>query len=57
MKKYTLEFTEEEDGTINVNSKNDGFSSLELLGLLTLSVGDNIKQIHNKLENKDNLKI
>lgn len=57
MKKYTLEFTEKEDGTINVNSKNDGFSSLELLGLLTLSVGDNIKQIHNKLENKDNLKI
>lgn len=33
-KKFTIEFTQKSDGSIGVETNNDGFSFIEIIGLL-----------------------
>jgi hypothetical protein len=49
MKKYTIEFTVEDDGddkeSLHTKSTNKGFSPLELIGMLQMKIFDLQKQV------------
>ena len=46
MKKYTVTFTADDDnGVINVETKNDGFTSFEIIALLDLKKQDMFAQV------------
>lgn len=49
-KKYKLEITLQEDGNLNINSENDGFTAFELLGFFTLKQDDILKQIKGEIK-------
>lgn len=44
-KQFTLTFTEE-DGHLTTGGNNDGFNALELVGLLSLKIGDVLDQVN-----------
>ncbi len=48
MKRYTLE-AKIEDGRLKVNSENDGFNGLEVLGILQMKVVDVLAQLSGKI--------
>ncbi len=48
MKKYILE-AKLEDGRLKVSSENDGFSGLEVLGILQMKVVDVLDQLSGKI--------
>jgi len=45
MKKYTLTLTQNDKGALNVETTNDGFNPLELLGLLSWKHNDVQEQL------------
>ena len=44
MKKFVITFTENENGTIECHAVNQGFTGMELLGLLDVKKADVLKQ-------------
>lgn len=44
MKKFVITFTEKEDETIECHAVNQGFTGMELLGLLDMKKADVLKQ-------------
>jgi hypothetical protein len=49
---YTITIEHEEDGSKTMTRKNDGFNSIELLGILELTQQDIIKQLKELEESK-----
>ncbi len=45
MKKFTLEVTESDDEKSQMNSRNDGFSAMEILGILEFKRDDILSQM------------
>lgn len=45
VKTWTITYIEYEDNTTYLGRINDGFSSLEILGIITLSIDDIMQQI------------
>lgn len=45
MKKYIIEFTQDENGTVAINRTNDGFNFLEILGFIEISRLEVVEQI------------
>ena len=44
MKKFVITFTENENGTVECHAINQGFTGMELLGLLDMKKADVLKQ-------------
>ncbi|MDR9419475.1 hypothetical protein [Gracilimonas sp.] len=50
MKKYKLKITEKDDESFEIDSKNEGFNSLELYAILDIKRQDILKQIHGEIK-------
>ena len=49
MKEYRLRITENEDG-LYVGSENEGFSAMELIGMLEMKKHDIVRQANGEIE-------
>ena len=50
MKKFKLEFIEDDNGNLTITGYNDGFYGTELIGLLEMKKQDLVDQMNGKAE-------